>query len=461
MFQFTSAPLQAQTSCNGEPPVKSNAPTHAWPKGTAAAPKKISVLVFDRSEQSEDQNAADFEKIKSGITSWNSHSTANCSHVIIDPIGRANRPFVDNEQIPDDTVYVVRSINFQFFPFYRNFGMPERRLRANRISMQYPFSSNTPGEFRRLAAHEFGHSFALLDVTFGASRPGLSIMGGSFDVTDCDDEAVRKVYCPPTPTPSPTPSPTATPLPNCKPPYGEGSYCPIGTSYDFSTGLCCPGGCPDPPPVYSCELWMENELPVGMDACPYTVERPCGATPIVIDVVGNGFKLTDVNNGVNFNLYNNPDGGRERFSWTATDSDDGWLAFDRNQNGLIDNGRELFGNFTPQSKPPDGEQRNGFLALGEYDKPGQGGNSDGLIDLRDSVFNSLKLWRDTNHNGVSELDELQSLSSLGITEIELDYKLSRRTDAHGNQFKYRAKVRDARGSQIGRWAWDVILVTQP
>lgn len=41
--------------------------------------------------------------------------------------------------------------------------------------------------------------------------------------------------------------------------------------------------------------------------------------------------------------------------------------------------------------------------------------------------------------------------------LELDYKESRRTDQHGNQFKYRAKVKDVRGAQMGRWAWDVFL----
>jgi hypothetical protein len=47
-----------------------------------------------------------------------------------------------------------------------------------------------------------------------------------------------------------------------------------------------------------------------------------------------------------------------------------------------------------------------------------------------------------------------------VSTIELDYKESKRTDEHGNQFKYRAKVKDARDAQIGRWAWDVFLVRE-
>ncbi|MEO7660110.1 MAG: hypothetical protein ABIV48_10895, partial [Pyrinomonadaceae bacterium] len=130
-------------------------------------------------------------------------------------------------------------------------------------------------------------------------------------------------------------------------------------------------------------------------------------------------------------------------------------------NGAIDNGAELFGAVTEQPAAPAGEARNGFLALAVFDKLENGGNGDDKITFQDSIFGSLRLWQDVNHNGVSESSELKTLNQLGLVEIDLKYKESKRTDGHGNRFKYRAMVKDAQGSKISRWAWDVFLVTQP
>lgn len=60
--------------------------------------------------------------------------------------------------------------------------------------------------------------------------------------------------------------------------------------------------------------------------------------------------------------------------------------------------------------------------------------------------------------GILEPSELKTLTDLGLKKLDLDYKRAKKTDAYGNEFRYRAKVKDAHDAQLGRWAWDVFLL---
>lgn len=134
------------------------------------------------------------------------------------------------------------------------------------------------------------------------------------------------------------------------------------------------------------------------------------------------------------------------------------MVLDRNNNGIIDDGTELFGSVSPQ---PPTKTPNGFLALAVYDKPENGGNDDGFIDAQDAIYSKLRIWIDANHDGYSQPNELHTLSELGIGRIDLQYQVKPRTDQYGNAFYLRSRVWDVHGQQGGRWAWDVYLKGQP
>jgi hypothetical protein len=327
-----------------------------------------------------------------------------------------------------------------------------------------------------IASHEWGHVIGFGEISPGSCAGVQSVMrqgaidpatfdnqlkpGGTLPgpqrPTECDICAARDkqagqplgTSCPPlTPTPTPTPQPPE-------------EVCNInGGAWNFARNECCYYGEPENPYIagggYLCEICndgVDNDCDGATDqeqsAC-----YNCHPSPIVIDILGDGINLTSAADGVQFDITSN--GRPKRFSWIQ--GDDAWLALDRDGNGTIDNGRELFGNYTPQ--PLSASPPNGFLALAEFDKAAQGGDGDGGIDVRDAIFSDLRLWRDRNHNGASEPDELHTLASLDVARLELDYKESKRTDEHSNGFRYRAKVRDSKGARVGRWAWDVFLVS--
>jgi hypothetical protein len=203
--------------------------------------------------------------------------------------------------------------------------------------------------------------------------------------------------------------------------------------------------------VSGCSTGAERVRAIEQGLCQSDPNDPCcPGSPILLDLDGNGFDLTDLVGGVHFNL--NPSGKTEQISWTASGSDDAWLALDRNGNGVIDDGTELFGNFTAQ---PSSASPQGYLALATLDQ-----NHDSVIDSQDEIFKRLRLWQDRNHDGVSDPEELSTLDAHGILGLDVRFTALRQTDEDGNLFRYGASVYRSSDSRVGEMSYDVFLITE-
>lgn len=157
-------------------------------------------------------------------------------------------------------------------------------------------------------------------------------------------------------------------------------------------------------------------------------------SPIVLDLHGDGFAFTSPARGIPFDI--DADGKKEHVSWTEPRGDDAFLCWDRNGNGKIDDGSELFGTATPFLSGLLAP--NGYLVLFELDAVY--GDSDGYVEASDPYFSDLCLWHDLNQNGHSEPGELLRLDQTGIERIGTAYRLSFERDQHGNELRYRGEA---------------------
>jgi hypothetical protein len=189
------------------------------------------------------------------------------------------------------------------------------------------------------------------------------------------------------------------------------------------------------PPSASCDEWAywdeEDQACITWNS------------PILVPLTRRqDYKLTNVRNGVVFDFKG--DGSAKGTAWTAHDSKLAFLAYDRNGNGIIDNGTELFGNYTVAGLP------NGFEALAKLNKD-LGGAETAVIDADAPLFAKLLLWEDANHNGLSEASELQPASNV-VSGIGLGYSPHDRRDGFENLFAFRgfAHVRTAPGKNMAQ-----------
>jgi hypothetical protein len=162
-----------------------------------------------------------------------------------------------------------------------------------------------------------------------------------------------------------------------------------------------PGPGPGPGPPEAC------------DHCAYgTLE------PLVLDLDGGGIRTTALERDPV--LFDTDGMGRLRRTGWVAPSEEGFLYFDTNHDGRINGAQELFGDATIL---PNGRRAsNGYEALAAYDSQRNGGNGDGVINPLDRAWFILRLWVDTNHDGVATRDEEFPLPSRGVLEISLRFE---------------------------------------
>jgi hypothetical protein len=148
-----------------------------------------------------------------------------------------------------------------------------------------------------------------------------------------------------------------------------------------------------------------------------------GTPPIVLDLNRNG--ITSISLAASTALFDyDGDGNKENTAWI--ENSDALLVNDVNNDGIINNASELFGNYTRNSEEVNGEAREATLGYGSIAKSGYQAlsyydtNGDSVIDASDTRFEELKLWIDSNQDGMTDTGELKTLSEMGVTSLALN-----------------------------------------
>lgn len=224
---------------------------------------------------------------------------------------------------------------------------------------------------------------------------------------------------------------------SCYSSRGEHYYNQVFDKYSFGNQRCVTGGATGSPcPFNGCQFpgWT---LIISRCRNPEVTDA-CGCcrrdlTPLLIDRSGDGLSVSAAKDGALFEI-DGPGSTPVWVGWPLT-TDDAWLAMDRTGNGWIDDGSELFGSATPLSSGATAED--GYQALADLDA-----NGDQWVDALDPAFPELRLWADSDRNGVSEPRELVTLPAAGILGLAIDYWPSMYEDSNGNHFRYCAHVNE-------------------
>ena len=191
-----------------------------------------------------------------------------------------------------------------------------------------------------------------------------------------------------------------------------------------TTEYCVENACEDVNQNGICDSRESSGFDPNEDSCP---GNPACASPIVINLAHGPERLSGADDPVAFDI--DADGRANVITWTARGSAMAFLAIDRNRNSSIDDGSELFGNWTPLRSGL--RAANGFEALRELDS-----NGDGRVNALDAGWSALLLWTDANHDGVSQANELHAVTASAVQELETGYHWTGRRDASGNLFAY-------------------------
>ncbi|GAO52969.1 alkaline phosphatase [Novosphingobium sp. MD-1] len=156
--------------------------------------------------------------------------------------------------------------------------------------------------------------------------------------------------------------------------------------------------------------------PISIQFMDYSAVKP----PIVFDLDGDGLEIVSVvQSSTNFDV--DQDGLKDKVGWIGPD--DGFLALDRNGNGLIDDLSEITFANDLEGAISDLE------GLRAFDS-----NADGVLDDKDIEFSRFLVWQDANSDGISQTGELKTLQERGISSINLTLTLSEqhqnRADSH-------------------------------
>ncbi|PKN89267.1 MAG: hypothetical protein CVU51_01055 [Deltaproteobacteria bacterium HGW-Deltaproteobacteria-1] len=152
--------------------------------------------------------------------------------------------------------------------------------------------------------------------------------------------------------------------------------------------------------------------------------QPVRRDPLTLDLDGDGFETIAASTTNPILFDHDGDGLKTGTGWIKPD--DGLLVMDRNSNGTIDNGTELFGDSTPLYA--GGTATDGFAALAQEDT-----NFDGVVNNLDANWNNLRVWRDLNSDAISQSEELLTMDQAGIIEINVNSIAHSQVLANGNQ----------------------------